>query len=95
LDGKEGFGMPGGASWTRRWLTFDNSYFKREYVSEQNKEDLLWLSTDEALHTDPGFKPFFDRFANDEGFFFEKFAAAFAKLSERGARFAPSGGVEA
>jgi L-ascorbate peroxidase len=95
LDGKEGFGMPGGASWTRRWLTFDNSYFKREYVSEQNKEDLLWLSTDEALHTDPGFKPHFDAFANDEGFFFEKFAAAFAKLSERGARFAPSGGVEA
>lgn len=94
-DGKEGFGMPGGASWTRRWLTFDNSYFKREYVSEPNPEDLLWLSTDEALHTDPGFKPHFDAFARDEGLFFERFAAAFAKLSERGARFAPSGGVVA
>jgi L-ascorbate peroxidase len=87
--------MPGGASWTRRWLTFDNSYFKREYAAEANPGELLWLSTDEALHTDPGFKPHFDRFARDEGAFFERFAAAFAKLSERGARFAPSGGVVA
>ena len=94
-DGKEGFGMPGGASWTRRWLTFDNSYFKREYAAEASPGELLWLSTDEALHTDPGFKPHFDRFARDEGAFFERFAAAFAKLSERGARFVPSGGVVA
>ena len=94
-DGEEGFGMPGGTSWTRRWLTFDNSYFKREYAAEPSPDELLWLSTDRALHEDPGFKPHFDRFARDEGAFFDRFAAAFAKLSERGARFAPSGGIVA
>lgn len=26
-DGAAGLGMPGGRSWTQRWLTFDNSYF--------------------------------------------------------------------
>ena len=92
-DNKEGFGMPGGRSWTRRWLTFDNSYFKREYVTEPN--DLLWLSTDKALHEDGGFKPWFDLFAADEDKFFLSFAKAFAKLSERGARFMPSQGIEA
>lgn len=85
--------MPGGRSWTRRWLRFDNSYFKREYVTEPN--DLLWLSTDKALHEDGGFKPWFDLFAADEDKFFLSFAKAFAKLSERGARFMPSQGIEA
>jgi L-ascorbate peroxidase len=92
-DGKAGFVMPGGQSWTKKWLTFDNSYFKREYVDEP--EELLWLSTDKVLHEDPGFKPHFETFAKDEGAFFRAFAGAFAKLSERGARFAPNGGVEA
>ena len=40
-----------------------------------------------------GFKPHFERYAADEGAFFEDFAAAFAKLSERGARFRPINGV--
>ena len=84
-------GMPGGQSWTRRWLAFDNAYFRKEYVDEP--KDLLWLSTDEALHTDPGFAPHFRRYAESQDAFFEDFAAAFAKLSERGARFRPACGV--
>jgi L-ascorbate peroxidase len=90
-DGREGLGMPGGQSWTRRWLAFDNAYFRKEYVDEP--KDLLWLSTDEALHTDPGFAPHFRRYAESQDAFFEDFAAAFAKLSERGARFRPACGV--
>ena len=90
-DGKAELGMPGGQSWTKSWLTFDNSYFKRVY--EEDPKELLWLSTDRALHEDPGFKPHFERYAADEGAFFKDFAAAFAKLSERGARFRPINGV--
>jgi|AntAceMinimDraft_5_1070358.scaffolds.fasta_scaffold45072_2 hypothetical protein len=33
-DGAEGVGMQGGMSWTKKWLTFDNSYFKKEYVED-------------------------------------------------------------
>ena len=28
-DGKKGIGMAGGRSWTKQWLTFDNSYARR------------------------------------------------------------------
>lgn len=92
-DGTESFGMPGGQSWTKKWLTFDNSYFKREYVDEP--KELLWLSTDKALHVDVGFAPWFKLFGDDQTAFFDSFAKAFAKLSERGARFLPAGGIEA
>jgi len=89
-DGTEGeIGMPGGASWTRQWLKFDNSYFNREYITD--KDNLLWLSTDAALHTDPEFSPHFMRYALDCNAFFYDFAAAFAKLSECGARFVGAG----
>ncbi|OUS42599.1 chloroplast ascorbate peroxidase [Ostreococcus tauri] len=85
-DGKEGsIGMPGGASWTRRWLAFDNSYFHREKLTDE--KDLIWLSTDDALVTDPGFAPHFKRYAHDQNAFFYDFSAAFAKLSELGSRF--------
>ena len=85
--------MPGGASWTRRWLTFDNSYFKREYAAEASPGELLWLSTDEALHTDPGFKPHLIGSRATRGYppFSSASRRLFAKSSERGARFVPSG----
>jgi len=79
-------GMPGGASWTRKWLVFNNDYFHREFLSEE-KGQLLWLSTDDALTTDPGFAPHFMRYAHDQNAFFHEFAVAFAKLSELGSRF--------
>jgi L-ascorbate peroxidase len=34
-EGKNGVGMPGGCSWTKNWLTFDNSYFKNEFVDSR------------------------------------------------------------
>lgn len=52
------------------------------------------MSTDKALHTDPGFAPHFQRYAEDENAFFEDFANAFAKLSECGARFRPVNGIK-
>ena len=33
--------LSGGKSWTKNWLVFDNSYFKR-YLDPDN-ENLLWL----------------------------------------------------
>jgi len=89
-DGKAGVGMPGGRSWTKKWLKFDNSYFQ-EYA-EDNKE-LLWLDTDKALHTDDGFKPTFMTYKNDQEAFFKDYAAAHKKLSELGSKFEPAEGI--
>lgn len=33
-DGAKNNSMKGGQSWTRKWLAFDNSYFKKEYVED-------------------------------------------------------------
>jgi len=89
-DGAQGVGMAGGKSWTKRWLTFDNSYFQREYAAEP---ELLWLETDAALHNDTRFAPHFARYAADQRAFFRDFAAVFAKLSERGSKFDPPEGI--
>ncbi|CAE7930379.1 APX7, partial [Symbiodinium sp. KB8] len=84
-DGSKGVGMVGGAAWTKNWLTFDNSYFKDYKLSDQN---LLWFPTDEALHTDPEFKKYFELYAKDQDAFFKDYAKAHKKLSELGAKFA-------
>ncbi len=78
--------MAGGCSWTVNWLSFDNEYFRRP-ADGKDEKDLLWLSTDRVLHTDPGFSPHFMRYAVDQDAFFYDFARAFAKLSEGGAKF--------
>nr|ACE81819.1 ascorbate peroxidase [Oxyrrhis marina] len=83
-DGKTGIGMAGGAAWTKNWLTFDNSYFK-DYKA--NDGDLLWFDTDKALHTDPAFQPYFQKYAEDEKAFFADYAKAHKKLSELGSKF--------
>jgi L-ascorbate peroxidase len=31
-DGEPGIGMPGGCSWTKNWLTFDNSYYRNAFA---------------------------------------------------------------
>lgn len=79
---KEGMGMMGGQSWTKSWLTFDNGYFKDHL--EGNK-DLQWLPTDACLFSDPGFKVYAEKFAQDQGAFFKAYAKAHKKLSELGA----------
>jgi len=92
-DNADGVGMAGGCPWTKNWLTFDNSYFSR-YKDAMADDNLLWFPTDEALHTDPGFKPHFDKYAADQNAFFADYARAHKKLSELGAKFEPQGGVK-
>ena len=91
-DSEGNTSMKGGQSWTKQWLSFDNSYFRKEYV--EDPDNLLWMSTDKALHTDPGFTPHFQKYAEDQDAFFGDFADAFAKLSECGARFKPINGIK-
>ena len=79
-DGCARVGMPGGRSWTPRWLKFDNSYFAylmRDAESPRAQSELLWLNTDKALHTDPAFRPHFERFAASQDDFFREYAAYF------------------
>ena len=86
-DGKTGVGMSGGQSWTRKWLKFDNEYFA---AYKDKDEGLLWFPTDEALHTDPKFKPTFELYGRDQTAFFNDHAKAHKKLSE----FSPPSGIQ-
>lgn len=89
-DGASGVGMSGGKSWTKNWLTFDNSYFQE--VRDRPDPDLARFPTDEALKTDEGFKAYFDKFADSQADFFRAYARAHKKLSELGSRFEPGAG---
>ncbi|QDZ19010.1 ascorbate peroxidase [Chloropicon primus] len=91
----QGPGRPGGMSWTKSWLTFDNSYFKVLVDASQGKEDedLFRMSTDAVLLEDEGFSPHCHEFARDQEAFFVAYAAAHAKLSELGAHFVPPEGI--
>ncbi|XP_065866272.1 L-ascorbate peroxidase, cytosolic [Euphorbia lathyris] len=77
---KERSGFEG--PWTSNPLIFDNSYFTELLSGE--KEDLLKLPTDKVLLSDPGFRPFVDKYAADEDAFFADYAEAHMKLSELG-----------
>jgi len=90
-DGAAGVGMPGGRSWTKQWLKFDNSYF-RDYVAKD--PHLAWFSTDRALHEDPEFRKTFLIYKEDQAAFFKDYAAAHKKLSELGSKFSPDGGIK-
>merc|ERR1711957_723074 len=92
-DGTVGGGMSGGAAWTVNWLSFDNSYYTK-YKEAIADEDLVWLPTDMAVHTDEQFKPTFDLYAKDQAAFFTDYAKAHKKLSELGAKFEPAGGIK-
>ncbi|CAM9162389.1 unnamed protein product [Discosporangium mesarthrocarpum] len=87
-DGKHGVGMPGGQSWTSKWLTFDNSYFTCE--ADKN---LLRLSTDSCLQQDPSFKVYFKKYAQSQDAFFQDYAAVHSKLSDLGSKFKPEKGI--
>mmetsp|Transcript_33926 Transcript_33926/g.41032 ORF Transcript_33926/g.41032 Transcript_33926/m.41032 type:complete len:312 (+) Transcript_33926:123-1058(+) len=89
-DAREGVGMAGGKSWTEKWLTFDNSYFKYKHGGSG---DLLWLPTDDALRTDESFKVYYETYAADSNAFFRDFAQSFTKLSEQGSKFNPVEGI--
>ncbi|KAG8464276.1 hypothetical protein KFE25_003339 [Diacronema lutheri] len=83
--------MPGGKSWTPNWLRFDNSYFS--LGGKADPDSLIAFPTDRVLETDPGFKPFFDKYAASEAAFFADYAAAHARLSEQGSKFSPPEGI--
>eukprot|EP00931_Biecheleriopsis_adriatica_P019383 TRINITY_DN1321_c0_g1_i1.p1 TRINITY_DN1321_c0_g1~~TRINITY_DN1321_c0_g1_i1.p1 ORF type:complete len:1228 (+),score=315.72 TRINITY_DN1321_c0_g1_i1:46-3729(+) len=91
-DGKGGVGMPGGKSWTTKWLKFDNEYFQ-EHVYKETDPNLLWASTDRALHQDPEFRKFFMLYKDDQSAFFKDFASAMKRLSELGSQWEPAEGI--
>jgi L-ascorbate peroxidase len=76
-----------GCSWTRNWLQFDNSYYKRLEEDGADSAQLLWLPTDQALFDCPEFRPYFLKYAHSQEAFFADYAAAHKKMSEMGARF--------
>eukprot|EP00958_Prasinococcus_capsulatus_P020513 scaffold2691_cov417-Prasinococcus_capsulatus_cf.AAC.3 len=88
---KDGPGsQKGGQSWTEEWLKFDNRYFTMLLEAEKGTVDaeLLQMDTDNALLTDPAFRPHSEEFAADNDKFCEAYAAAHKKLSELGSTFA-------
>lgn len=82
---------PGGQPWTVNWLTFDNSYFKE--VKAKRDADLLVLPTDAAVFEDEGFRPFAEKYAEDQDAFFKDYVEAHLKLSELGSKFVDGGGI--
>jgi len=88
-DGRDGVGLMGGKSWTKNWLSFDNSYF----TEKRPDNDLLWLPTDKALQTDPKFSPHFEKYAQDESAFRADYAEVHKQLSELGSKWVVPGGI--
>lgn len=83
---KDGPGKPGGQSWTVDWLTFNNGYFKE--VKAKRDTDLLILPTDAAVFEDDKFRPYAEKYAEDEAAFFKEYVESHLKLSELGSKFA-------
>ena len=59
----------------------------QNWVAHGRDPELLWLPTDNALQTDPEFRPHFVRYAEDQDAFFHDYALAHCKMSLLGARF--------
>jgi L-ascorbate peroxidase len=91
-DGKEAKYTPGGSSWVKDWLIFDNSYFKT-MPDESADPELLKLTSDKVVFTDPGFKPFAMKFQESQDAFFASYKVAHKKLSELGSKFEPAEGI--
>ena len=86
-------------AWTRSSTTFSNEYFRLLLEEKwtqrrwngpaqfENKErDLMMLPTDVALTTDPQFRIWVERYAEDEELFFNDFAKYYQQLNELGCR---------
>jgi L-ascorbate peroxidase len=51
------------------------------------------MSSDRAVYTDEGFRPFAEKFRDSQDAFFESYAKAHKKLSELGSKFEPADGL--
>eukprot|EP00529_Nitzschia_sp_RCC80_P030523 CAMPEP_0113497334 /NCGR_PEP_ID=MMETSP0014_2-20120614/30579_1 /TAXON_ID=2857 /ORGANISM="Nitzschia sp." /LENGTH=303 /DNA_ID=CAMNT_0000391275 /DNA_START=13 /DNA_END=924 /DNA_ORIENTATION=+ /assembly_acc=CAM_ASM_000159 len=91
-DGTEAPYTAGGSSWTEQFLVFDNSYFTTLDDPKADPE-LLKLSSDKIVFVDEKFKPFAEKFRDDQAAFFESYAKAHKMLSELGSKFEPEGGI--
>lgn len=85
-DGKDAKYNPGGSSWTKQWLVFDNSYFTT-IPDDTVDPELLKMQSDKTLFHDDGFRPFAEKFRDSQDAFFESYAKAHKKLSELGSKF--------
>jgi catalase (peroxidase I) len=56
-------------------------------TDQLDASQLMWLPTDQALYDCPEYRPYFLRYAADQGEFFRDFSAAYLKMSELGAKF--------
>ncbi|KAI7836016.1 hypothetical protein COHA_010100 [Chlorella ohadii] len=82
--GSKGYGDP---------VTFDNTYYKTllDKPWERVSADMaahIGIPTDHVLPDNPTCRPFIEEYAADQQLFFRDFAAAFAKMTELGARWA-------
>lgn len=91
-DGSDAPYTPGGSSWTDKFLIFDNSYYVILDDPDAD-EELLKLSSDKVIFTDEKFKPFAEKFRDDQDAFFASYAKAHKKLSELGSKFEPAEGI--
>jgi L-ascorbate peroxidase len=91
-DGVEAKYNPGGSSWVKNWLVFDNSYYQI-MPDESADPELLKLATDKVIFVDPDMKPFAEKFRDSQDAFFESYAKAHKKLSEQGSKFKPADGI--
>ena len=86
IDGSDVPYTPGGQSWTDQFFVFDNSYFK--ILDDPDADDeLLKLKTDTSVFDDKDFRPFAEKFRDDQDAFFASYAKAHKKLSELGSKF--------
>lgn len=83
--------MAGGISWTKNWLTFDNSFFHPQsshLLSNQLEyDDLILFPTDKCLFLSPELKTYSELYASNQDIFFEEYAKAHKKMSELGVKW--------
>jgi hypothetical protein len=95
--GEAGIGMAGGISFTKHWLSFDNSYFQPSShrldlsQTEVEVDDLLLLPTDKTLFLSPEFKQYSELYGRDEKIFFLDYSQAHKKMSELGVKWMAMG----
>lgn len=68
--------------WKKKRL--ENGIEQFAYVDQDLDEELMMLPTDMALLSDPSFRVWVEKYAEDKDLFFKDFAAVFAKLLELG-----------